>query len=433
MIFMNSSSIQRTALLWDESFLWGLMAHQAFSSSRIPFDLVTSGEVREGALDAYSALFIPGGWAGDKYRALGEKGREKIVKFVRRGGAYVGFCGGAGLALDVKEGLALVPVKRVPTRDRMPNFSGRITMVPVEEEHPIWKGLEKPASFYAWWPGQFSLEDDCDVKVVANYGEPGEDFYVADLFLDDAKSSSLDWSKWEEVYGIHMDPEKLLGEPAILEADCGEGKIFLSYLHLDTPGDPPGLQALKNLFSWLLPDEIKNREESQTKTPTTEKLKVEDEMLDLLADIDHAADDLILFGERNYLWYWRTPYLLQWRRGIRGMEYGIIRVLCREIYKRLRELRASGKSLVIEEESDLMKELGQIRKQAREFVDKAKLLLMKERFAMNDGVLHHLKNHEDVEIQGLREYLFSGSKRFGGLFKELLDRLDRVLLITLRS
>ena len=38
------------AFLWDESFLWGLMAHKALKGLRLPFDLVTAEEIQAGGL-----------------------------------------------------------------------------------------------------------------------------------------------------------------------------------------------------------------------------------------------------------------------------------------------------------------------------------------------------------------------------------------------
>lgn len=49
------------ALLWDESFLWGLMARRALRDAGLPFDLIRSDEIKAGALSRYGMLFVPGG------------------------------------------------------------------------------------------------------------------------------------------------------------------------------------------------------------------------------------------------------------------------------------------------------------------------------------------------------------------------------------
>jgi hypothetical protein len=66
------------ALLWDESFLWGVMAWRALKAAGLPFDLLRSEDIRQGALYRYRMIFVPGGWASNKISALGERGREEI-------------------------------------------------------------------------------------------------------------------------------------------------------------------------------------------------------------------------------------------------------------------------------------------------------------------------------------------------------------------
>ena len=80
-------------------------------------------------------LFVPGGWASNKLKALGDKGTAEIKKFVRNGGNYLGFCGGAGLA--TLDGMGLLDIKRMPTKQRVPSFNGRIHLN--VNEHPVWK------------------------------------------------------------------------------------------------------------------------------------------------------------------------------------------------------------------------------------------------------------------------------------------------------
>ena len=77
------------ALLWDESFLWGVMAWRALKAAGLPFDLLRSEDIRQGALSRYRMIFVPGGWASNKISALGEWGREEIRRFVAAGGSYL--------------------------------------------------------------------------------------------------------------------------------------------------------------------------------------------------------------------------------------------------------------------------------------------------------------------------------------------------------
>ncbi|MBA3060837.1 MAG: hypothetical protein FP832_04185 [Nitrospirae bacterium] len=70
------------------------------------------------------------------------------------------------------------------------------------------------------------------------------------------------------------------------------------------------------------------------------------------------------------------------------------------------------------------------------FVEKVKRLLILERHAIQSGHLTPLSppllrggwgGNYDPEIQKLRTELFSSSKSHGGLFKELIEELDKLL------
>ena len=65
------------ALLWDESFAWGLMARQALAEAGLPFDLLRSEDICGGALSRYRMLYVPGGWASQKLIALGDRGQDR--------------------------------------------------------------------------------------------------------------------------------------------------------------------------------------------------------------------------------------------------------------------------------------------------------------------------------------------------------------------
>jgi len=251
--------------------------------------------------------------------------------------------------------------------------------------------------------------------------------------VEDLVAGSQDWETWEELYGIRMNPERLRGEPAMLEGACGAGKVFLSYLHLDTPDDPEGLRALHNLFTrWaFVRGERGGRKESGLQD--VEWVRVRQDALELLDALEKAGEELIALGRRNYLWFWRKPYLLQWRRGVRGMEYGIVLIMVRELRRRFYRLRSSARMLQVPIGENWPEGLDTVRMLGEEFFARGKRLLLLERFALNRGVqLHHLRT-DDPEIGRLREVLFSSSKRFGGLFKEFLDRLDGLLLMAMRS
>jgi hypothetical protein len=398
----------RVAFLWDESFLWGVMAYKALKASGLPFELIRAGDIRNGALADYRTIFVPGGWASNKVKALGEEGIGAIRKFVDHGGNYLGFCGGAGLA--TQDGIGLVPVMRRPTKERVPSFSGRIRLI--SQDHDLWKGIYEPI-YHAWWPSQFAVDEN--VKVLAAYGEALPDAFTSDVNVGDVTSTGS-WKDLETVYQINLDPKRLIGEPAVIEGRHGEGKVILSLVHFDTPGDSNGAIALKNLWQYLGHDH-RNVEPTMPESRCEQGRRAS--YHPLMSELETAVGWLIDLGLRNFLWYWRNSMLLQWRRGVRGLEYCTLYVMVSE----LAELMGKHEG---KQEPDYDRSLEKIRELLLPFVEKAERLLVRERVVMQFSHITY-ERCDDPEIQIIREELFSRSKSHGGLFKKLIDEVDRLL------
>ena len=107
--------------------------------------------------------------------------------------------------------------------------------------------------------------------------------------------------------------------------------------------------------------------------------------------------------------------LLQWRRGVRGLEYCTLYVMIRELSDISHQLSAGDKE-----------KLHKIKKLLLPFTEKAKQLLILERHAMQNGHITY-ERCDDPEIQKIRTELFGNSKSHGGLFKELINDVDDVL------
>ena len=114
--------------------------------------------------------------------------------------------------------------------------------------------------------------------------------------------------------------------------------------------------------------------------------------------------------------------LLQWRRGVRGLEYCTLYVMIKEITE---TLKTQNTEIEIH---NTEKSLCKIKELLILFVSKAKRLLILERFAMQSGHITY-ERCGDPEIQKLRTELFSSSKRHGGLFKKLIDEIDNLLYL----
>ena len=397
------------ALLWDESFLWGVMAYKALTSAGLPCDLIRSEDVRRGKLSDYSLLFVPGGWASNKVKALGNDGIEEIKRFVHDGGSYLGFCGGAGLA--TMDGIGLVPIKRRPTKERVPSFSGRIELA--VSSHDLWQSIAEPV-FHAWWPSQFVI--DGPVSVLATYAGALPESFSSDVNVGDAAAAGS-WPELERLYQINLDPKRLFGEPAVIEGRFGEGKVLLSLVHFDTPGDGNGAKALVNVWRYLGCDR-QTADAAMSERPGRQGRGAS--CHPLLPELETAVGGLIDLGLRNFLWFRRNSMLLQWRRGVRGLEYCTLSVMVSELAELL-QMHARMREI-----PDLGRSLERIRDLLLPFAAKARRLLVRERFAMQNSHITY-ERCDDPEIQMIREELFSRSKSHGGLFKELIDEVDGLL------
>jgi putative intracellular protease/amidase len=422
------------ALLWEESFLWGVIARRALQEAGLPFDLLRAADLRAGALDRYRLLFVPGGWASGKARSLGPEGREAIRRFVAAGGSYLGICGGAGLA--TRDGLGLLAVTRKPGSERVPSFSGPIRVV--TEEPLLIRGTAAPV-FHAWWPSQFAVEDPA-VRILATYREPQAGALSADIPIEEGAAQG--WAALEARYGIRLDPGRLAGEPAVVAGHLGLGRVILSLLHFDTPGDANGAAVLKNLWEALalggeatpavLPERKADKGLSREPVPA----ELPGEAGAALAALEAAVGELVAAGQRLGLWQWRTPWLLRWRRGVRGLEASALAVLIGEIRSclaRPHRLRGAGRPGSQQSpNARLTAELDGIRCLLAPFIEQAALLLAAEAGCLRNGPLAPLAGGNE-EILRLRQELYGSGMSHGGQFKRILDALDAVLWPLIRT
>lgn len=411
------------AILWDQSLVWGLLCTETLSAAGIPFRLLNASDVREGRLDAFRLLLVPGGWAAHKVRALAEPGRRRVSDFVNRGGGYIGFCGGAGLALASPPALFLTPIERMPLSERLPSASGRV-FVSGSLSHPCWENIPPEIPVSVWWPSQFSIKPGCGATCLACYGAPGEGFQVADLRVSDITGEGA-WEELEKAYGINLDPARIKGHPAIIEVPKGEGRLILSYAHLETPGDLMGNRLLFNILGYLNEKSAGVGGSRHTLRPT-EVCAPDEHDWSCIRSAREAASDLIAFGEANLLWNWRTPWLLNWRRGIRGLEYGTL-LICLDHILSLREKvgerRGSGGSWTERAEK--------LQRTALEFCSLARTLLLEEKIATQTAVVSKLGKVNE-RVDPLRSALFGNRMNHGGLSGTLFDLIDGMLLDLMR-
>jgi hypothetical protein len=391
----------KAAVLWDESYLWGLIAIRTLRHKGLLFDILRAEDIRTGLLQNYTLLFVPGGWASHKQKALGETGAEAVRYFVREGGNYLGFCGGAGLA--TQDGIGLLPITRVPTSERIPSFSGPISCT--LNPHPMWDTIYRPI-FYAWWPSQFHIKDD-NIQVCAYYEKALPTAYSADIRVGSI-TSDHEWTALEAAYGINLNPARLAGSPAVVEGRYGKGRVLLSLLHFDTPEDGRGNRVLRRLWS----DLGGTCRSDAPEAPPRHHLAAE------AACLVDEIQQLVHFGEKLGLWHWRNHWALQWKRGVRGFEYCTLANMALAIAEHLVQRFPDGVPMV------LCHELQYLAEQCAQFRLRAEKILTIEASCLQKNQLLSFDACDHSALQEAREELFGNAKRYGGAFKALLDKID---------
>lgn len=307
-------------ILWDASDLWGPLAVRGLSGLGAPFSLVRAADIAEGVLqkEKPSLLFVPGGFSRHKFSALGKAGQAAVRSFINEGGAYMGFCGGAGLALSGEAALSLCPWKRAGYENRIQHYmsghlyakANRATALCPEHPRPL---------FPVWWPGRFEPQDGDTVTVLAEYDTPGPDFWLADLPVSSLPPSIF--PDWEKKYGFSPSPSFLQGEPCVIAGEYGKGRYILAYTHLETPESPAANAYLAKLLNELTAEGAANTLVPawalQNATPSWEDKG--------LTALWAAIQAVFEAGDAANVFFSRSPWLSGWRMGLPGAVCNTVR------------------------------------------------------------------------------------------------------------
>ncbi len=308
-------------MLWDASHIWGFMSLRALLSLGFSVRLMKGKDIAQGALfrktdggELSRLLLVPGGSAGLKMDGLGPGGREQVRSFIASGGRYLGFCGGAGLALAHARGLGLCPWIRADYPQRLLHLiSGHTLVDPCPSElTPDWGGRQ-PA-LPVWWPGRFS-NGGGDVEVLARYAAPDHDFWIADIALESVPVHVF--SSWKTRYGINLTADFLKGTEIMVRGRHGHGEYVLSYSHLETPASPDANAWLVHILTRLTGAGVSSRTvpawdlESAFACPPAE-------MPDSLHALVEGARELSHLGMEHRLFFPRTSWLMGWKPGLPG-------------------------------------------------------------------------------------------------------------------
>ncbi len=410
-------------ILWDASHIWGLMALHTLQSLQVPYRLITSKDITHGLLlrKPPELLLVPGGTASIKSRMLGVKGRAAIGDYVKNGGKYFGFCGGAGLGLSDKDGLGLCPWKRATYESRIQHLVSGHVKSKLFTHELVPNTLNNSASLPVWWPGFFEPQEGSDVEILATYEHPDSDLYFADIKLDSLPAHIL--TQWQDVYGVNMGVDFLNDHPCVISGKHGAGRYVLSYAHLETPNSPDanalfvhildalaGIKVQKKLSEpWNLENLPRVWEQNQQNAPLYEALE--------------RIQEIMALGNRHRLLFMRNEWLHGWRMGIPG---GALNNLYTSFVTVL-SLTPNQEALEYWQEQQ-----ANFAKNMHTFWQGAESYLLAERLATTlstqlPGVIdkHMLKEQ--------RQMLFGKPMHAGGLYEELLDVADELVLRMVRG
>jgi glutamine amidotransferase-like uncharacterized protein len=183
--------------------------------------ILSEHDIREGRLDEYEVLVVPGGQAGIQGSALGSKGRKAIQDFVRRGGGYVGVCAGAFLAVTNQEWSLRLVNARAITGERYVPGHGKV-----------------PASFRGWGAVSVELTDAGHRLFETPHGPFQLDYTGGPVFSCANEANLPDYVPLayfrSEVWEYPFQKGTMIHTPAIIASPFGQGRVILFSPHPDT-------------------------------------------------------------------------------------------------------------------------------------------------------------------------------------------------------
>lgn len=415
-------------ILWDASDIWGPLAVWGIKGLGAPCRVVRAAEVANGALEKEAAqiLLTPGGFGRHKGLALGEKGLEAVRSFIKKGGAYIGFCGGAGLALSDEGGLGLCPWRRAGYANRIQHYMSGHFYVSLAAADALPFAAPDCGAHNAkvpllpvWWPGRFAPAPQGDVQILASYRDPGPDFWLADMPVSSLPPTVF--SDWETKYGFSPSPSFMRDEPCVIAGEYGRGKYLLAYSHLETPESPDANAWLASILARL------NAGADKSVVPAWDLRACtaawEDE--DLAAMWDDLAE-IMETGIAAGLFFMRSSWLLGWRTGIPGAVLNTVRA-------QLHTIRSAPPSPSAEAFWNSKKNT--LSPAFRGFARNAQSYLLAERLAMT--LAKDLPEAlEPEKLLAERAAVFGASgmaAHTGGLLGAILPHLDELALLQLRG
>jgi glutamine amidotransferase-like uncharacterized protein len=177
---------------------------QMFAWMNASVTVLSATSIKNGALDDYDLLVVPGGFAGDYNDDLGGSGRSMILSFIQNGGAFFGVCAGAYFGCD------WIIWEETPIEYYLDLFSG-CGIGAIDEIEP-WPGYAMCDINVARESELIDLSTEPENHTVMYYGGP---YFVPDN-PEDVEIIAR--------YAVN-------NEPAMIALEYEAGRVFLSGPH----------------------------------------------------------------------------------------------------------------------------------------------------------------------------------------------------------
>ncbi len=206
-------------------------------------------DIRDGALDQFDTVILPGGSGSGQAKGLAESGREAMKKFIRNGGGYVGVCAGAYLATS--------------------NYSwslGILNADSIDRKH--WRRGNGQVSIELTGRGRklFAIRDAALLKIRFAQGPilaPAEKEALPPYTV-------LGWYR-TGIGENGADPKTMIGTPAIVTGQFGKGRVIVFGPH---PEQTDGLHGfIIRAIRWTAGQDSVPRSQAPRRNSQTEAKK----------------------------------------------------------------------------------------------------------------------------------------------------------------
>jgi glutamine amidotransferase-like uncharacterized protein len=188
-------------------------------------EVLTPAEIRDGRLDSFDVLIMPGGSGSKQAANLEEAGREKIREFVKSGKGYMGICAGSYLASSQYDWSLNLINARVFDREHWARGTGQVQLTISDAGQELLQtGGPQVEVYYGQGP-LLVPDDEADLpafEVLASY--------ASEIAKKGAPSGVM------------------VGTTAIARAPYGEGRVICFSPHCEVTDGPR--QMVTSAIEW---------------------------------------------------------------------------------------------------------------------------------------------------------------------------------------